>query len=394
MNQSQKQIKSADWWNAERIENGLRRYHRDFFQGDEANLPLRFFSYRKHIPQDLRRSRLYPPYLAVLRRYGSLFEAWQSLGFAVRFRPNKNIAADITGESFGWLTALDYSHSAPGSGRLWHCRCRCGKVTLAAVKNLLRGRVVSCGCYNRTVSAKKRGEKLRLDLTGQRFGRLTALARAGKKGGETFWRALCDCGKEFDVRVSSLTSRGTRSCGCLRDEAGTVNLENYRKEKKTVMEKIPKRLLILSCSVRKTETEVCPAIERYLSPAFYVVRRFLKTNPANDVEIWILSAKYGLINQNWRTSHYDAAMTPQRAGELKPKLDRQFSILKQISFGNSQPSEVFCHLPQNYREALGEQIKSLRQKTRVRVSIGRPGEKLSELKNWLKKEARNVSSYL
>lgn len=155
-----------------------------------------------------------------------------------------------------------------------------------------------------------------------------------------------------------------------------------------------KRLLILSCSARKSELDVCPAIERYQSPAFFVVRRYLKQNPTEPLVIWILSAKYGLISSSWRTSPYDLAMTPRRAEELKLKIERQFSILKETAFGDSQPAEVFCHFPENYRDALREQIKSLRHRTRVRLAVGRPGEKLSELKNWLEKEAKNVSSYL
>ena len=58
-----------------------------------------------------------------------------------------------------------------------------------------------------------------VDLTGQRFGRLTALDRAGTSGGgSATWRCLCDCGKETVVIGSSLRSGFTRSCGCLSAE--------------------------------------------------------------------------------------------------------------------------------------------------------------------------------
>ena len=36
----------------------------------------------------------------------------------------------------------------------------------------------------------------RLDLTGQRFGKLTVLAPAENIGSLTAWRCLCDCGQE------------------------------------------------------------------------------------------------------------------------------------------------------------------------------------------------------
>ncbi len=56
----------------------------------------------------------------------------------------------------------------------------------------------------------------KLDLTGQRFGRLTALHTVGKDNcGAMVWRCKCDCGTETEVRVGKLRSSRTRSCGCL-----------------------------------------------------------------------------------------------------------------------------------------------------------------------------------
>ena len=54
----------------------------------------------------------------------------------------------------------------------------------------------------------------RLDLTGQRYGRLTVLAPAENVGGRTAWRCRCDCGRETVVRTSRLRSGHTKSCGC------------------------------------------------------------------------------------------------------------------------------------------------------------------------------------
>ena len=54
----------------------------------------------------------------------------------------------------------------------------------------------------------------RLDLTGQRFGRLTVLAPAENIGAMTAWRCRCDCGKETVVTTAHLRSGWTTSCGC------------------------------------------------------------------------------------------------------------------------------------------------------------------------------------
>lgn len=57
------------------------------------------------------------------------------------------------------------------------------------------------------------------DLTGERFGRLTVISFAGRRGRYGyFWRCLCDCGKSVDVIRQSLTKAVTRSCGCLHSE--------------------------------------------------------------------------------------------------------------------------------------------------------------------------------
>lgn len=60
-----------------------------------------------------------------------------------------------------------------------------------------------------------------IDLTGQRFGRLTVIGRAARKGKNTYWLCRCDCGAEKEISRCNLLS-GTQSCGCLRAEK-TIN---------------------------------------------------------------------------------------------------------------------------------------------------------------------------
>lgn len=54
----------------------------------------------------------------------------------------------------------------------------------------------------------------KLDLTGQRYGRLTVLGPAENIGSRTAWRCRCDCGRETVVRTNRLRSGHTTSCGC------------------------------------------------------------------------------------------------------------------------------------------------------------------------------------
>lgn len=54
-----------------------------------------------------------------------------------------------------------------------------------------------------------------IDLTGQKFGRLTVVERADNtKQGQTQWKCECECGKQTTVSAYCLRSGHTKSCGC------------------------------------------------------------------------------------------------------------------------------------------------------------------------------------
>lgn len=63
-----------------------------------------------------------------------------------------------------------------------------------------------------------------MDLTGQRFGRLTVLEYAGRKPSgknqfKTMWLCQCDCGNQKEIAGRDLKRGHTQSCGCLHREA-------------------------------------------------------------------------------------------------------------------------------------------------------------------------------
>lgn len=60
---------------------------------------------------------------------------------------------------------------------------------------------------------------VRIDLTGQKYGRLTVIEYAGKGKNHTHkWKCRCDCGNETVVNGYALRNGNTRSCGCLWKE--------------------------------------------------------------------------------------------------------------------------------------------------------------------------------
>ena len=56
----------------------------------------------------------------------------------------------------------------------------------------------------------------KLDLTGQRFGKLLVIAPTLSYG-KPAWTCKCDCGKFMITSLGNLRSGNTKSCGCGRD---------------------------------------------------------------------------------------------------------------------------------------------------------------------------------
>ena len=66
---------------------------------------------------------------------------------------------------------------------------------------------------------KQKNPRKRIDLVGQKFGRLTVIKRMGNdKYRNSRWLCLCECGKEKIIRGSHLKSGDIKSCGCLQKE--------------------------------------------------------------------------------------------------------------------------------------------------------------------------------
>lgn len=68
-----------------------------------------------------------------------------------------------------------------------------------------------------------------IDLTGQRFGRLTVIEREGTMYGQASWLCSCSCGKQTVVRGHSLRNGDTQSCGCLAAELASARLKKHGK---------------------------------------------------------------------------------------------------------------------------------------------------------------------
>ena len=149
------------------------------------------------------------------------------------------------------------------------------------------------------------------------------------------------------------------------------------------------RLLILSCSSKKrSDRGLLPALERYDGPAYRVMNKFLRVHPSRSqsLDVYILSAEFGLIPSEKPIPNYDRRMTLQQGKELQqPTL----SELKQILI-EKQYKELFISLGKDYLRVLSGYESLIPANLNVIVSTRAIGYKLAELRNWLYRETPEV----
>ena len=126
---------------------------------------------------------------------------------------------NLVNQKFGRLTVIERDNSKPKGHQLpvyWICKCDCGKEISVQGHHLLSGETQSCGCYR----IDQLRNAIKLDLTGQRFGKLTVIKEAQsikEPSGQvrSAWLCKCDCGKEVIIKTINLRNGDTKSCGCL-----------------------------------------------------------------------------------------------------------------------------------------------------------------------------------
>ncbi len=140
-------------------------------------------------------------------------------------------------------------------------------------------------------------------------------------------------------------------------------------------------LLILSCSKRKKQISKAPALELYDGP-FY---RLLRKNMSSNLDVLILSARYGLIDSNKIISYYDQRMTVERAKELSEHVE----VKLKEKIKNMEYKNIFVNLGKTYMIAFKNNEKLLK-KYNVIYAKGPIGERLHQLKKWLAKIGKEL----
>jgi hypothetical protein len=135
-----------------------------------------------------------------------------------------------------------------------------------------------------------------------------------------------------------------------------------------------KYLLILPCSKRKKQILRAIAFDMYDGQFFRVLRKNMPTN----LDVFILSARYGLIKSDEYIEYYDQIMSVTRALELAEAVNVKLSkILRENSYNG-----VFVNLGKTYILAL-EKSRELLENHNVYWAKGQIGERSYRLKKWL-----------
>lgn len=114
---------------------------------------------------------------------------------------------DLTGKHFGKLLVLEKANPQHDGVTRWLCRCDCGNTCTKRSISLRNGNAVDCGCSSSRL----------IDLTNMRFGKLTVIEKLPPQADKrTRWLCQCDCGNTC-VALSRELRKGLRkSCGCGR----------------------------------------------------------------------------------------------------------------------------------------------------------------------------------
>ncbi len=142
---------------------------------------------------------------------------------------------NLIGQKFGKLTVIE---AAPNRGgrTYWLCQCECGNKKEICTDSLRSGNTKSCGCLKKETLAENNKKRI-IDLTGQKFGKLTVIKQVESYRGHSAWLCQCECGNTKIVNSNELKNGDTLSCGCLRSSFAEKFIEKILKENNILYKK-------------------------------------------------------------------------------------------------------------------------------------------------------------
>ena len=127
-----------------------------------------------------------------------------------------------SGHKFGYLEVIEELESIRDKRgnlqRVLKLQCFCGNIIERQLFNLRYSKGSTCGC--------SRPARV-VDLTGRKFGKLTALSPTQEKNSNNsiIWECICDCGNLIKIGGNRLLHEGKEDCGCSFVPAKTSKVE-------------------------------------------------------------------------------------------------------------------------------------------------------------------------
>jgi hypothetical protein len=121
-----------------------------------------------------------------------------------------------------------------------------------------------------------------------------------------------------------------------------------------------------------------PAIDLYDGPLFRTLRRAVALS-CEPVDVWILSAKHGLVPASELLSPYDEQLNVARASELTTRVREQWTH----GPGRAHWNSMLVAVGAVYEQALTQIWPMLSPTIAVQISRGTIGRRASTLRRWL-----------
>ena len=145
---------------------------------------------------------------------------------------------NLINQTFGKLTVVEKTDKRDSSQRIiWRCVCECGEERLVSTSSLTGNLITACETCGKKEGNEKRKntlskQKIKNDLTGQKFNRLLVLEPTEKRASDRciIWKCQCDCGNIVEVSSKSLKQNNTKSCGCLNTETRAALGHTHKKD--------------------------------------------------------------------------------------------------------------------------------------------------------------------
>jgi cytoplasmic iron level regulating protein YaaA (DUF328/UPF0246 family) len=141
--------------------------------------------------------------------------------------------------------------------------------------------------------------------------------------------------------------------------------------------------MLVSCSATKSsDAELVAAIERYQGTIYKVIKKARRERYwSSNIDLFIVSARYGLISEYELIEFYEQKMTKDRAMSLQFVVGE---VLDNLLDENCY-SRIFINLGKNYVLSVQESNRlNLAYEARiVQVASGGIGMRLNQTKTWI-----------